>query len=101
MYLVRALLGILIGIAIVTIIVAYGGVGINLLMALHRDEVPHGSALLYKIVVCYFLGVVFLLLVTGVYTIAEFGNWKIKNQRTLLYATLGLLLLLVVFHMVA
>jgi heme/copper-type cytochrome/quinol oxidase subunit 4 len=92
-------LGILIGISIVTILVAYGGVGVNLLLAVYRDEVPHESLLLYRIVVWYFLGVVLLLLIAGVLTLAEFVDWKIKNKKGLIYTTLSLLLVLVIVHL--
>jgi len=91
----------LIGIAIVTITTAYGGVGINLLLAVHRDEMPHNSAFLYAITAWYFLGVAFLLLVAAVFTVAEFSNWKIKNQSGLIYATFVLLLALVIVHLAA
>ncbi|HKW36899.1 MAG TPA: hypothetical protein VJO54_03735 [Burkholderiales bacterium] len=95
----RNTLGILIGISIVTILVAYGGVGVNLLFAVYRDQVPHESLLLYRIVVWYFLGVVLLLLIAGVLTLAEFANWKIRNQISLIYTTLSLLLVLVIVHL--
>ena len=97
----RNALGVLIGIAIVTITTAYGGVGINLLLAVHRDEMPHNSAFLYAITAWYFLGVAFLLLVAAVFTVAEFSNWKIKNQSGLIYATFVLLLALVIVHLAA
>ena len=97
----RNALGVLIGIAIVTITTAYGGVGINLLLAVHRDEMPHNSAFSYAITAWYFLGVAFLLLVAAVFTLAEFSNWKIKNQSGLIYATFVLLLALVIVHLVA
>jgi hypothetical protein len=99
--LLRNGLGVLIGIAIVTIITAFGGVGVNLLLAVHRDEVPHDSTFLYAITVWYFLGVAFLLLMVAVLTLAEFSNWKIKNQRGLIYATFVLLLVLVTVHLAA
>ena len=97
----RNALGVLIGISIVMITTAYGGVGINLLLAVHRDEVPHGSAFLYVIMVWYFLGVAFLLLMAAAFTLAEFTSWKIKNQSGLIYATFILLLALVIVHLAA
>jgi hypothetical protein len=97
----RNVLGILIGISLVTIVVAYGGVGINLLLAVHRNEVPPESAFLYAIAVWYFLGVAFLLLMAAVFTLAEFSNWKIKNQGGLIYATFVLLLALAIVHLAA
>lgn len=97
----RNALGILIGICIVTILLAYGGVGINLLMAVRHDEVPHESRFLYAITVWYFLGVSFLLLMAALFTLAEFSSWKIKNQSILIYVTFSLLLVLAVFHLAA
>jgi heme/copper-type cytochrome/quinol oxidase subunit 4 len=37
----------------------------------------------------------------AVLTLAEFSNWKIKNQRGLIYATFVLLLVLVTVHLAA
>jgi 4-amino-4-deoxy-L-arabinose transferase-like glycosyltransferase len=95
----RNALGVLIGIAIVTILTAYGGVGVNLLLAIRRSEVPHDSVLLYLILICYFLGVALLLLMAALFTLAEFRDWKIKHQKVLIYPTLVLLLVLAVIHL--
>jgi len=95
----RNALGILIGISIVTILTAYGGVGVNLLLALLREEVPHESVLWYAILVLYYLGVAILLLLAAVFTLAEFSNWKIKNQRVFAYTTFSLLLALAIVHL--
>lgn len=95
----RSSLAILIGISIVTIMVAYGGVGVNLLLVVYRDEVPHESLLLYTVVIGYFLIVTLLLVIAGVLTLAEFVDWKIKNQKGLLYTTLSLLLVLAIVHL--
>jgi len=97
--LLRSTLGILIGISTVTILVAYGGVGVNLLLAVYRGEVPHESLLFYRVVVGYFLGVVLLLLVAGVLTLAEFVDWKIRNQKGLICTTISLLLVLGIVHL--
>lgn len=80
-HILRNALGILIGIAIVTILVAYGGVGTNLLIAVHRNQVPHESIILYTILVWYFLGVTLLLLMAGVLTVAELKGWKNKESK--------------------
>jgi hypothetical protein len=98
--LLRGTLAILIGVSIVTILVAYGGVGINLLLAIHRDEVPHESVLLYAIMVSYFLGAGLLLLIAALLTIAEFADWKIRSQRGLIYTTFFVLLALACTHLV-
>ena len=79
--------------------VAYGGVGVNLLLVVYRDEVPHESLLLYTVVIGYFLIVTLLLVIAGVLTLAEFVDWKIKNQKGLLYTTLSLLLVLAIVHL--
>jgi hypothetical protein len=91
----------LIGIAIVTILTAYGGVGVNLLLAVYHNEVPRESVALYTIVVLYFLGVAFLLLMAAVFTLAEFSNWTIKHHRVLGHTTFSLLLALAIVHTVA
>jgi len=51
------------------------------------------------IVTGYFLGVAILLLLAAAFTLAEFRNWKIKNQGVLAYTTFSLLLALAIVHL--
>lgn len=97
----RGVLGTLLGLAIVSALPSYGGIGVNLLLVASREEVPPASHLLYLTIAAYSLIVVAVLLILAILTFAEFTAWRIKDSELLVYGTVILLAILAILHLAA
>ena len=97
----RPTLGILIGFLVVTLVPSYGGIGVNLLLAVVRGEVPRQSVYVYLAIAGYAVVVTSLLVALGLLTLAEFANWKLRERGQLIQTVWWLLFLLALVHLFA
>jgi len=99
-FLMRGLMAIISGLLIVTCLVAYGGIGINIIFFAADRGISLGN-MSYRVLGIYSLAMTLVLTSLAFLLIAEFNKWKLRQSRSLFYVVVTSIFLLISAHFLA